>query len=510
MSEAFDVAVVGAGSAGATLASLLSRSGRRVCLIEAGADYRSAATPEAIRGPNFHMALQSGIHHFTELIGRYTEQQTPQAYPAGKGLGGSSAINAQGAVRALASDFEAWVRRGCTGWSWDEVLPAFVRLERDLDFGDRPYHGSSGPIPIGREEKDHWGMVSRALEEVALVSGYPASPDLNAPESTGVSPIPWNRIHGARVSTNDAYLEPVRGRTNLEILPNALVDRLRLVGSRVTGVVVRAGGTSQIIDAGEVIVCAGALHSPAILMRSGIGPADRLRKLGLTVAADRPGVGSGLQDHPMIWLTFSLAPDARAASPHVLPSSCLLRMGADTDQRRGHEVELMPLERTPMDVDRGGFMISWMRPVSQGTLRLVSLDPAQEPEVEFRMLSAPADLAGLRRAVRTVERLTQAAPLRALMAAELSLSPGQAVQDVDDGTLERWLLENCMPHFHASGSCRMGSPQDPGVVVDPACRVIGIDGLRVIDASIMPVLPAAPTHLTTVMLAEHVWRRHFV
>ena len=511
----YDYLIVGGGSAGAVLADRLSADGSaRVGLVEAGPDYRSSQVPEAMRGPNPHRVVTEAAYspyRWDALQARRTKAQSPRRYWAGKGVGGSSSINGQIAIRGVPEDFDGWAAAGCRGWSFADVLPAFRRLEHDLKFGAREYHGDGGPIPIYRAPVHRWGAVDGAFAQAALESGHPWAEDHNAPGATGLSPYAINSRDGVRVSTNEAYLEGARDRENLTIHGDAHVDKVLFEGDRAIGVRVRIAQIWGELHSRVVILCAGSLHSPAILLRSGVGPRADLRALGIETRADLP-VGASLQDHPAMFMPIALRDDCVSLDGERHTNACV-RYDSGLGGAGPNDMMMVALngfgdslaihtkgEGRPQ---RPGLVGVWVNQCfSRGTLRLVSANPFDAPEIDLNLLDHPSDLARMRDGFRRLQALGASPSIR-----DIGTVDAGFLEQRSDDEIDALLMKDAGDTQHPTSTCRMGADDDPAAVVDSECRVRGLEGLLVVDASVMPSVVRANTHLTTVMIAERMCER---
>ncbi len=405
----YEVAIIGAGTAGCVLASRLSESGKRsVLLLEAGPDYPSVDRLPADVASAW-MPTRShdwGFASTPDALGRTVE------LPRARLVGGCSATNATFAMRGSPADFDAWEKLGNAGWSFADVLPAFKAAERDLDYPEREWHGGSGPVPIRRYAQDELGPPHAAALEAAGAIGHPSVADHNRPWAVGAGPAPMNALEGVRMSTALTYLAGARGRPNLTIRPEVLVDRIVLRGAHATGV--RLARPTETVHADTVVLAAGAYGSPAILMRSGIGSAAALAPLGIDVVADLAGVGEGLADHPLLSVDF---PAPRLDPPGPRFQVAMTWHSSEADPRGAPDLFLGSSSVVELDASPTGaglmLLVSLLQPRSRGRVSIPSPDPSANPRIELAHLREASDVARFVEAIQVARRLGRQPPLAA-------------------------------------------------------------------------------------------------
>lgn len=557
--DCFDFAVIGAGSAGCALAARLSeRPSNRVLLIEAGKDFAPGHEPPEIldifaataySNPEFIWPKVTA--KFSPRPGNAPDTRPRRVYNQGRVIGGTSSINGMASLRGLPSDYEQWAASGARGWDWAGVLPYFKKLETDTDF-DGPLHGKGGPIRLQRYSTDRWPGFVRGVIDAVEKHGWHDRKDQNADFADGYASVAYCHTDTKRMGAAWCYLtDEVRKRPNLTIMGETDVERIVFDGARAVGVRARRDGETIDLFAREVIASAGALHSPALLLRSGIGPARDLKALGIAVVADRPGVGKHLMEHPGVNFGAYLKRNARLPKALRRQMFAGLRFSSNFQDCPPGDMYLIPANKSGWHAigERLGLIMLWVnRSYSTGEVRLTSAERTGPLDIDFNMCSDPRDLERLVMGVRLLCRLQAEASVRATvdqvfpislsdwarrlavhkpinalqtwlgaMAMETSplirrllidklIADAPSIEDLahDDGACREWIRGAVLGHWHASCTCRMGGPDDAFAVTDPSARVYGVEGLRVADASIMPSVPCANTNIPTIMIGEKV------
>ncbi len=516
----YDVMIVGGGTAGCVLAGRLAEDpNTSVLLLEAGNDYPDfAALPDDVKYGNTRHAEALDSHHNWSLIGTATEEQGQVYVAQGKVIGGGSSINGQSLQRGFPEDFDLWASLGNDEWSYDKVLPFYKKMETDLDIQD-DYHGTEGPMPVRRRQSAEWADLQRAFHDACLQAGFGPSHDTNGPNPSGVGVGPTNTgDHEIRMSAAITHLNPMRHRVNLTVRGNVYVRRILFEGTRAAGVEAESGGELFTLWADRVVLTAGAVRSPQLLMLSGIGPGDQLDRYGIPVVHELPGVGQGLWNHLTAQITFKVKDGKTITSgldaPHfslhyTSPCSSVtndmsMRPGPVIDERRERVGGVRTMYMTgDVPPERAARILCMLTlPEGSGYVRLASADPAKQPEFNYCYLQHPSDMRRVREGVRFGIGLLASNAFQEVF--DYVISPTQDIV-ADDDALDHWIRQTVATSRHLAGTCKMGPDSDGMAVVDQYCRVKGVQKLWVADASVTPrLLRSGGLFATVLMIGERV------